>query len=41
ICYISDIGKLKDHFPEWQITRSLRDTLAEIVVAEQAQYANV
>ncbi|NES18728.1 MAG: NAD-dependent epimerase/dehydratase family protein [Symploca sp. SIO3E6] len=41
ICYISDLGKLKNHFPEWKITRSLRDTLAEIVAAEQAQYANV
>ena len=41
ICYISDLRKLKTHFPEWQITRSLTDILKEIVAAEQERYANV
>ncbi len=41
ICYISDLGKLKSHFPEWQITRSLDHILKEIVAAEQTRYANV
>ncbi len=41
ICYISDLRKLKTHFPEWQITRSLTQTLEEIVAAEQTRYANI
>jgi CDP-paratose 2-epimerase len=41
ICYISDLRKLKAHFPEWDITRSLTDIFQEIVAAEQARYANV
>jgi CDP-paratose 2-epimerase len=41
ICYISDLRKLKAHFPEWQITRSLTDILKEIVAVEQERYANV
>ena len=31
ICYISDLTKLKTHLPGWEITRSLRDTLREII----------
>jgi len=31
ICYYSDLSKMKDHYPKWRITRSLDDTLAEIV----------
>jgi CDP-paratose 2-epimerase len=38
ICYISDLRKLKSHFPEWQITRSLTDIFQEIIAAEQARY---
>ncbi|MBE9009087.1 NAD-dependent epimerase/dehydratase family protein [Pseudanabaenaceae cyanobacterium LEGE 13415] len=41
ICYISDLRKLKSHFPEWQITRSITDILQEIVTAEDARYASV
>lgn len=41
ICYISDLRKLKEHFPEWGITRSLKDIFKEMVTAEQAHYANV
>jgi CDP-paratose 2-epimerase len=33
ICYYSDLRKMKTHFPDWQITRSLRDTFREIVEA--------
>jgi CDP-paratose 2-epimerase len=40
ICYISDLAKLKTHFPEWQITRSLEDILQEMVTAEEAQYVS-
>ncbi len=41
ICYISDLRKLKEHFPEWQITRSITDLLEEIIAAEEARYATV
>ena len=37
ICYISDLRKLKAHFPSWDITRKLSDILKEMVVAEQEQ----
>lgn len=33
ICYISDLRKLRSHFPDWNITRSLRDICTEIVAA--------
>jgi CDP-paratose 2-epimerase len=41
ICYISDLRKLKAHFPGWQITWSLKDTLREMLKAEQARSLNV
>ena len=31
ICYISDLRKLKRHYPGWDVTRSLRDIVAEMV----------
>jgi CDP-paratose 2-epimerase len=31
ICYYSDLRKMKSHYPGWGITRSLRDTIREIV----------
>ena len=31
ICYYSDLRKIKDHYPNWEITRSLRDIFGEIV----------
>lgn len=37
ICYISDLTKLKNHFPEWRITRSLIDILEEMVLAERVR----
>ncbi|MGG6287808.1 NAD-dependent epimerase/dehydratase family protein [Leptolyngbya sp. AN03gr2] len=39
ICYISDLRKLKSHFPEWQITHSITDILQEIIAAEDSKYA--
>jgi CDP-paratose 2-epimerase len=33
ICYISDLRKLKEHYPGWDITISLRDILAETIEA--------
>ena len=34
ICYISDIRKLQSHYPEWEVTRSLKDILEEMIQTE-------
>ena len=34
-CYITDLRKLKAHFPDWSITRSLEDILKEMIIAEK------
>ena len=34
ICYISDLTKLKTHYPNWSITRSLPQICREIVAAQ-------
>jgi CDP-paratose 2-epimerase len=31
ICYYSDLRKMKQHYPQWEITRSLSDVFREIV----------
>lgn len=31
ICYYSDLRKMKAHYPGWEITKSLADTIKEIV----------
>jgi CDP-paratose 2-epimerase len=33
ICYYSDLRKMKAHYPGWDITKSLRTTVQEIVDA--------
>ena len=33
ICYISDLSKLRSHFPDWSITRSLDDVFSETAEA--------
>ena len=33
ICYYSDLGKIKAHYPGWAITKSLHETVREIVEA--------
>jgi CDP-paratose 2-epimerase len=30
ICYISDLKKIKEHYPKWKITKDLRVTFTEI-----------
>jgi len=35
ICYYSDLSKMKAHYPEWDITKSLTQTVKEIVDAWQ------
>jgi CDP-paratose 2-epimerase len=34
ICYISDLSKMKAHFPGWDITKSIDDVFAEIYHAQ-------
>ncbi len=37
ICYISDLRKLQAHYPGWRVTKTLDDTLTEIVAAWSAR----
>ncbi len=39
ICYISDLRKLKAHFPEWKITRTLKEIITEMIKAEEQRAA--
>jgi CDP-paratose 2-epimerase len=36
ICYYSDLRKLQEHYPAWGITKSLQQTIAEIVERRKA-----
>ena len=35
ICYISNLGKFKKHYPAWKITRGLDSILKEIIVSQR------
>ena len=37
ICYISNVAKLLEHYPNWSITRSLDSIIAEILESETRQ----
>lgn len=37
ICYISNLSKLRSHYPEWRVTRSLDDILEDMLRAEWAR----
>jgi CDP-paratose 2-epimerase len=39
ICYISNLGKLKRHYPNWKVTRGLDAILEEIIASQRAQLA--
>lgn len=39
ICYISNLARLKSHYPGWDITKSLDDIFREVVSAWQARLA--
>jgi CDP-paratose 2-epimerase len=39
ICYISDLTKLKSHYPNWDITKSLTQICEEIVDAQSMKAA--
>jgi len=34
ICYITNLRKFKTHYPDWKVTRSLKDILEEMIRAE-------
>jgi CDP-paratose 2-epimerase len=40
ICYYSDLRKMKAHFPNWNITKSLKKTLQEIIQSWQKRLAD-
>jgi CDP-paratose 2-epimerase len=40
ICYYSDLRKTKSHYPNWAITRTLTDTVREIVEMWQLRLAH-
>ena len=37
ICYYSDLTKMKTHYPDWGITKSLKQTVAEIAASWSAR----
>ncbi len=39
ICYISDLSKLRRHYPEWDITLPLREILTRMIQAEKDKLA--
>jgi CDP-paratose 2-epimerase len=39
ICYISNLGKFRSHYPNWKITRGLDVILEEIIAAQRARLA--
>ncbi len=40
ICYISDLSKMKSHYPQWDITIGLQDTFEQIHEAWQSRMTN-
>jgi CDP-paratose 2-epimerase len=40
ICYYSDLRKMRSHYPSWDITKSLEQTIREIVEAWQKRQSN-
>jgi len=41
ICYISDLSKMRAHYPGWDISKSLDDIFVELFEAARAQLADV
>jgi CDP-paratose 2-epimerase len=39
ICYYSDLTKMKEHYPQWDISKSLRQIVAEIVASWRVRLA--
>ncbi|MBF0431379.1 MAG: NAD-dependent epimerase/dehydratase family protein [Fibrobacteria bacterium] len=40
ICYYSDLRKMKDHYSKWSISKSLRETIGEIVSMWKTRLSN-
>jgi CDP-paratose 2-epimerase len=40
ICYYSDLTKMKSHYPDWGITKSLKQTVAEIAASWASRLAD-
>ena len=38
ICYISDLSKMKEHYPNWDITKSLDDIFGEIFSSWKSKF---
>lgn len=41
ICYVSDLTKIRSHFPGWRLTRSVKEIIDEIVRSEMASAKSV
>ena len=41
ICYITDLSKVKSHFPDWSIQKTLDDIVGEIVLEQERDLATV
>jgi len=41
ICYISNLAKLRAHYPDWDIRVSLREIVAQMIAAEEQKLAQV
>jgi CDP-paratose 2-epimerase len=41
ICYYSDLRKMEDHYPSWRITKTLSDTIGEIVNSWESRLLSV
>ena len=39
ICYYSDLRRMKEHYPSWGITKTLDDTVSEIVTSWRERHA--
>ncbi|NEP29684.1 MAG: NAD-dependent epimerase, partial [Moorea sp. SIO3I6] len=39
ICYYSDLSKMREHYPSWDISVSLEETIQQIVESWQARLA--
>jgi CDP-paratose 2-epimerase len=38
ICYYSDLAKMRAHYPSWDITVSLEETVRQIVAAQRQRH---
>ena len=41
IWYVSDVAKFRSHYPEWQLTRNIRDIIGEIYEANVSRWQEI